>query len=165
MLFQQIISYFAVIELAERLNVLVPPDVLMQELSDFTLAPASELPPFVYGETFLDQYWFDVADMSLPTGRKRFVNLSEVALTALSLPHSNAEAERCFSLVRKIQTDYRTHLTNNSLQSLLSVNINRSCSCYEVKVSPDLLRKAKKSCVTYNEKLCKLAGSDCRKDI
>ena len=62
--------------------------------------------------------------MTLPTGKLRFHRLSTVAIAALSLPHSNADPERCFSILRKIQTDQRGNLCQKTINSLLSVKFN-----------------------------------------
>ena len=42
-------------------------------------------------------------------GKDRFGNISKLAKSLLSLPHSNANTERIFSIVRII-TDYHTEM-------------------------------------------------------
>ena len=77
------------------------------EYEDLCLCDASELPDFEYGETILSDYWSRIIDIKLPSGDKRYGNLVRVAFACLSLPLSNAETERAFSRLRKLQTEYR----------------------------------------------------------
>lgn len=93
-------------------------------------------------------------------GTKRFRYLPVVALAALSLPHSNADPERCFSMVRKIQTDQRDRLSNKTINSLLSIKLNSDEDCHMFNVNEKLMKAAKSACVNYNETI-KKAKHDC----
>ncbi|XP_045208611.2 uncharacterized protein LOC123560483 [Mercenaria mercenaria] len=126
-------------------------DVLQDEYMDYQLSPSTELPTFKYGETALEDFWFSLAEYKLPTGSRRFKLLPELAFVVLTLPHSNAETERCFSTCRKIQTDSRGNLSNNSVNALLSIKLNTRVECFNVRPSEKLLTMAKKACVSYNE--------------
>ena len=68
----------------------VPAESLAEEFSNFQLSPDSDLPSFTE-ETRLDSYWLAMESMKNITGKPRFPHLPLVALTALSLPHSNAD--------------------------------------------------------------------------
>ena len=92
-----------------------------------------------------------MGDVDLPTGKKRFARLSTVAVAALSLPHSNADPERCFSMLRKIQTDQRGNLCQKTVNSLLSVKFNMDCECFNYNPEDDVLKKAKTACGDYQK--------------
>jgi len=71
-------------------------------------------------------------------------------LAILVIPHSNADAERVFSLVRRNDTDFRPmglHLLESSLVTKID-NLTKGIPCYEKNFSSKFLRKAKSS--TYN---------------
>jgi len=52
-------------------------------------------------------------------------------MTALSvIAHNNADSERGFSVCRKIDTDARSQLGNDTLYALLSCKINMDEPCY-----------------------------------
>ena len=57
--------------------------------------------------------------------------LSQLAKTLLVLPHSNADPERIFSMVRKIESEERGRLGTDTVSSLLSYKMNNSTPCFE----------------------------------
>ena len=58
----------------------------------------------------MDMIWASLTSMISPDGRPRFPMLGNVAKLVLVLPHSNAEEERLFSMVRKNKTAFRPNL-------------------------------------------------------
>ena len=72
-------------------------------------------------------------------------------LAILVIPHSNSEAERVFSIVRKNDTAFRPNMGVDLLESLLITkidNLAKGTPCYKKRYTPSFLSKAK-SC-TYN---------------
>lgn len=49
----------------------------------------------------MDVIWHYLSTLKSGDGRFRFKRLSEVAMLVLTIPHSNADEERVFSMVRK----------------------------------------------------------------
>ena len=45
----------------------------------------------------------------------RYPNLSKLALACVVLPNSNADSERIFSMLKKIQTEHRSELANDTI--------------------------------------------------
>ena len=86
--------------------------------------------------------------------REKLPNLSKVALSLLTIPHSNAAEERVFSLVRKNKTDFRANLDlETSLSSIITIKMNRPASlqaCHQFKPTKELLKKCKAACRVYN---------------
>ena len=90
----------------------------MDEFTDLQLASLDELPSRtdidIWGEginrTF--QYAFEISSPS------KFVK------ACLVLPVSNADNERIFSMLKKIQTDNRSELSNNTICSLICAKQN-----------------------------------------
>ena len=76
----------------------------------------------------------------------RLANLAEELLckTLLVLPHGNADPERLFSMVNKIETDQRSSLLPSTVSDLISVTIPL---CYESgsPFTPPLLESAKEA--------------------
>ena len=115
-----------VLRLARRFSAATPHDCrdeLEEEALDYILLPQSSLP--TSGSESVEQsksdevctYWTQVGKMTTLMGTVRFPNLSQLAKCILSLPVSNAETERVFSIVRKIVTDYRTQIDQKTLFS------------------------------------------------
>eukprot|EP00117_Sycon_ciliatum_P017562 scpid64125/ scgid4510/ len=75
-------------------------DAILTELLDFKSLPDDVLPH--RGEN-LDQFWSALSKLTRPedSTQRRFANLSKLAKVALVLPHSNADPERLFSMVKK----------------------------------------------------------------
>ena len=70
-------------------------------------------------------------------------------MTSLSvIAHSNADSE-LFSMCRKIDTDSRSQLGNDTLRALLSCKINRDEPCYSFVPDTDMLKGAKKATWDY----------------
>ena len=108
-----------------------------------------DLPTYDKDETRFDTFWLSMEKATLRSGKHRFSLLAKVALAALSLPHSNADAERSFSILRKIQQDSRGNLHHQTTTSLLSCKMNQDAECYKFNPTDQLLRKAKTVCTDY----------------
>lgn len=94
-----------------------------------------------------DTYWTEIKCITIVnTCTLRFNLLSHLALNILGLPHSNADPERCFSILRKIDTDSRGNLSHNTIMSLMNCNFNIECNCFEYTPSKSVLSKAKNAC-------------------
>lgn len=67
-----------------------------------------------------------------------FSNLSIVAKIVLSLPHSNAEAERIFSIVTDVKNKKRNLLSNDTLNAVTvfrSSLQSKNLDCTNLKIS------------------------------
>ena len=52
-------------------------------------------------------------------GHYNYRHLARIMSGVLAIPHSNADCERVFSLVRKTRTEARSSVNNETLESLL----------------------------------------------
>ena len=77
------------------------------------------------------------------TGSHRFATLCAVVLPLLSLRNSNADSERVFSVVKKIDTDSRSDLGQDTIYAWLSCKLNTEDSCFHFQPSDELLKSAK----------------------
>ena len=138
--------------LAERFA--IPPedelDNLEAELMDYQLSESDDLPPYERGVTRLDKWWAEVGALKTGTGEARFPNLFTLMQCLLILPHSTAQVEGVFSLVRRIKTEFRASLEYSSLCALLACKLNTDCACFELPTTPELLHAAKQSTNVYN---------------
>lgn len=86
------------------------------------------------------------------TGDLRFRKLSAIAKLVLTLPHSNADEERVFSLIRKNKILSRSSLDiNNTLSSILTVKMSNLEPCYKYEPTSEVLLAAKKATWSYNQ--------------
>ena len=69
----------------------------------------------------------------------------------LSLPASNAASETCFSMVRKIDTEERSHLDRSTVAALLSLKMNVDEECHNFIPPKPLLELNKSAVRSYNE--------------
>lgn len=76
-----------------------------------------------------------------------------VASTRKSTNLKNADPERIFSMLKKIQTDTRSELNNDTLCSLLCAKQNQNLLCYEYEPSDSVLRSAKQAVLSYQSGL------------
>ena len=81
--------------------------------------------------------------MESPLGERKYHHLSNLALHLLSVPASNADSERVFSLVRRIKTDFRASLLTETLSALIGCHLNKTFACCERRqLDTSLLSKA-----------------------
>lgn len=131
-------------------------DSLEEEDLDYTLAPISTLLVVKEEEgkptsgAELCKYGQAVGMMKCLDNTARFKYLSKLAKCLLALPHSNADTERVFSIVRKIVTDLRTEMDQSTLCPLLSCKLNSDIECYRLEAPKELLNKAKHATMEYN---------------
>jgi len=86
------------------------------------------------------------------TGDLRFRKLSAIAKLVLTLPQSNADEERVFSLIRKNKILSRSSLDiNNTLSSILTVKMSNLEPCYKYERTSEVLLAAKKATWSYNQ--------------
>ena len=137
---------FTVVQLAKRFSPELPATSIDEEVQEYLLSQRSELPPFDLETTLLDNFWMSVSKKKLPSGRLQYGTLGQVAMTALCIAHSNADAERSFSMLKKIQKDRRHNLVQDTIHSLLSVKMNNIVECRQFKPSKDIIQAAKSAC-------------------
>ena len=76
------------------------------EVREFTTDP--EIDPGMASDAV--QFWLKVLAMQSPMGERKYSHLANLSLQLLSIPASNADSERVFSLVRRIRTEFRASL-------------------------------------------------------
>ncbi len=82
----------------------------------------------------MDRYWVTTA-----MGEPRFPTLAKVMVAVLSLPHSNADCERSFSVVRKVHTECRQSMNSDTLTALLQCKMNVDTACHQFVVTDDMV--------------------------
>ena len=89
-------------------------------------------------------FWVNIAHLRSPMGELKYANLALLALKLLSIPSSNADSERVFSLVRRIKTEFRSSLLTETLSALIGCHFNKTSSCCEMaSIDESLISKAK----------------------
>ena len=84
-------------------------------------------------------------------GKQIFSNLAALMKLLLCIAHSNPSSERIFSMVRKIVTESRTNMQNDTVCGLLSCKLNCDSITAGLKSSKVLLNAAKKATHKYNQ--------------
>ena len=87
--------------------------------------------------------WADILAMKTPLGVNRLPLMATVMAPLLSLPHSNADVERLFSILRKVHTEARHSLNADTITAYLQCKLNIDTCCYELDVSEEMLKLAK----------------------
>lgn len=144
--------FIAVVSLANKFTPLVNQEDLKEEFEESQLLEDEEI-PLLGGEgkpIRVDQVWASILHMRSPMGEERFPTLKKTMKAVLSLPHSNADCERAFSVVRKIHTDCRKNMTTDTLTALLQCKMNTD-TCCDLKPSDKQLHLAKKAVSEYNQ--------------
>ncbi|KAK2187492.1 hypothetical protein NP493_163g01049 [Ridgeia piscesae] len=123
-------------------------DALVAEFQDYQLSPDDELPLYT-SDSRVDTFWAEMAKQKTFAGGMRFPHLAHLMTTLSVIAHSNADSERVFSICRKIDTDARSQLGNDTLRALLSCKINMDEPYYAFHPDSDLLKSAKSATWNY----------------
>ena len=100
----------------------------------------------------MDVIWHHLSSMKAPDGTLRFYRLSQVAKLVMVIPHSNAQEERVFSMVRKNKTCFRPSLDpKGTLSSILTVKLGSTGDAHSYEPPKEVLRKAKSATWEYNK--------------
>ena len=105
-------------------------------------------------------FWLEVGKMTTLEGQPRSNHLHKQMAGLMSIPVSNADCERGFSILSKIQTDQRSNLDQSTIVALMALKFNSDECCTEVKLLPELLRECKKATKSYVTPLSSSAPSD-----
>ena len=132
---------------------------LIAEYHDFQLLeeigiPSSEMKIIKPAKDILhDRMWHYLSTLKDWIGCPRFPRLTKVAKLILVIPHSNAEEERVFSLVRKNKTCFRPNLDlDESLASIITCKLAMEGeSVTKFSISDDIISTAKQATTKYNK--------------
>ena len=131
--------------LATRFSIVADDEIehLVEEIQDYQLSPDDDLPA-VTSDSRVDTFWAEMGRKKTFVGAVRFPLLTRVMTTLSVIAHSNnADSERVFSMVRKIDTDSRSQLGNDTLRALLSCKIDTDDPYYAFVPDKDLCKAAK----------------------
>lgn len=83
------------------------------------------------------KFWAEVSSYKDASNKNPYHELSSVALTVLSLPHSNAEIERVFSQMNIIKTKLRNKMQTDTTNALLHIRyglkrMSQTCVSYDL---------------------------------
>ena len=126
-------------------------DQLREEFLDYTLSPMDLPTQEEYTaadktkKTRVGKYWWEVGKMIRLDGQPRFPSLCKLVMGLLSIPASNADSERGFSILRKIHTDQRSSLSQSTIIDLMSIKFNSIRCCFDSELSEDLIKACKKA--------------------
>ncbi|XP_053267948.1 uncharacterized protein LOC128425383 [Pleuronectes platessa] len=123
-------------------------DHLGEEFLSFQTMPTTSL----QDETEMESFWAGMATRKHKvTGAKEFERLAAVAKLVLVLPHSNADAERVFSVVGLNKTKTRNSLAlDGTLSSIMAIKMADLEPCFRWEPPSDVIKDSKKATGQYN---------------
>ena len=117
-------------------------EALKTESIDFQIADEADLPQV----TSVDSFWASLHDIKqIRSTTPMYSNLLTLVRALPAFPASNADSERCFSMVRKIDSEDRS-----TVAALLSLKINIDENCFDFKPPENLLKLNKSAVRKYN---------------
>ncbi len=126
-------------------------DKLREECLDYTLSSADLPTPDMYTAADgierpqIGRYWRKVSQLLTLDRQPRFPLLYKLMIGLMTIPASNADAERGFSMLRKIHTDQRSNLSQSTITALMSIKLNCEDCCIDTELPNDLLLDCKKA--------------------
>ena len=139
-------------------------DKLHEEFAEYQLLKDEEVPSDVRenavskkdkdGKALLyrmDVIWAYLGQMKAPDGNFVFEKLSKIALLVLSLPHSNAEEERVFSMIGKNKRVERSSLSiDGTLSSIIMIKM-ADLDAKKYQHPKSVTKESKSSTYKYNQ--------------
>ena len=137
-------------------------DQLRDEFLQYQLMQDTDIPDSVWQSALvaedeqtrhyrMDVIWAHTKTMRDPDGALLFERLATVAILVLTLPHSNAEEERVFSLVAKNKTKFRPSLKlDGTLSSIITLKLANTEPCHKYEPTKEVITSAKRATMTYN---------------
>lgn len=138
-------------------------DKLSEEFTEFQLLEDEDIPENVWklativvdeGTNYyrMDVIWHFLSSMRYADNSLKFQRLANIAKLVLVIPHSNAQEERVFSMVRKNKTAFRPSLDpEGTLSSILTIKLANMTSAHSFEPSNGTLKKAKSATYHYNK--------------
>lgn len=140
-------------------------DGVLEEFVDYQMLQDDDIPSDIWERAAIavdegtsvthyrmDIIWNHLSSMKAPDGTLRFHRLCQIAKLVMVIPHSNAQEERVFSMVRKNKTSFRPSLDpKGTLSSILTVKLASTCDAHSYEPSKEVLRKAKSATWEYNK--------------
>eukprot|EP00795_Rhopilema_esculentum_P010107 gene10107-18765_t len=136
-------------------------DELYEEFTDYQTLNDNDFEARAWEEArvsegVIDVLWSYIADMKIPgSNAKRFKFLPKLAEIILIIPHSNAELERLFSIVKKNKSLERSSMklggTLSSILAMKTMYPESNTPCYSWKPTEEVLESSKKATNKYNE--------------
>lgn len=90
------------------------------------------------------KFWLEVANYRDAAGENPFMDITEMALSAQSLPHSNADVERAFGNMNLVKSKLRNKMKILTLKAILAFRYgmkNHESCCASYELPRDVLRK------------------------
>jgi hypothetical protein len=86
------------------------------------------------------QFWAEVLKFSNAAGENPYADLCDLAITVLSLPHSNAQIERVFSQMNIVKSKLRNRMALPTLNAILRIRyglkiLGHTCQTYTIPAS------------------------------
>ena len=137
-------------------------DKLLEEFTEFQLLRENDIPQDVWEKATVveeeDKRYCrmdivcHISMMMAPDSTYRFPRLSRIAKLVLIIPHSNAQEERVFSMVRKNKTAFRPSLDpKGTLSSILTIKLANTEPAHCFEPSKEVLTRAKSATWEYNK--------------
>lgn len=112
------------------------------------MADQSNLPE----DVDVDKFWAALHNVKqIGSTVPLYANLLKLVRALLALPASNADSERSFSMVRKIDSEDRSHLEHRTVASLLALKLNVDQECFDYTPPLELLKLNKSAVWKYNQ--------------
>ena len=90
-------------------------------------------------------FWLEVGKMTTFEGQPRFNLLHKLMSGLMSIPVSNADSERGFSILSKIHTDQRSNLDQSTIVALMTIKFNIDNCCLDIELPPEQLSECKEA--------------------
>ena len=134
-----------------------------EEFVQYQLLPRESVPACVWEDAQvkeeeehihyrMDVFWNYLSEVKGGDGRLQFPILSRIAKLVFTIPQSNADEERVFSIICKNKTCFRPNLSlDKTLPSLLTIKLATNEPCYRYDPPQEVVSRAGKVTWEYNK--------------
>ena len=120
----------------------------MNLLSSILRYQVEKIDASILALTDIGRQWAAIGNLKSEGEKQKYPLLTRTAKAICTLPHSNADSERIFSIVKKNKTEFRASMSLDTLNSLLVQKIDMLANhrvCHQATFSEEVLANAKKA--------------------
>ena len=114
---------------------------LDEEWRQLQFMDPADLPEFNGRRKDVAAFWGSISRMVDTSDNKRYPTLSKLMKSMLSLPHSNADVKRIFSLVVLVKTKHRNKLKTSTLDAILTAKECIPTSCVQFQPTSSMYKR------------------------
>ena len=127
-----------------RIDPSIDVDQVVSNWRTYTLEDIKDIQNAATNNSKIDiaKFWKAVGELQMPSGEKKYTEITKIMMLCMTIAHGNADTERSFSQSALILTKHRNRICIDTLNGLMAVKSAMSVTnvkSHSVDISPQML--------------------------